>query len=169
MRIGELAERTGVPTKTIRYYEEIGLLPSPDRTPNGYREYDDAYVDLLHFIKDAQATGLTLTEIGSIVEHKQAGDSTCRHVLAMLEQHLLEIEAQIATLHSIRDQLVALCERARTLDPADCTDPIRCQTISTRVEDRRLARDKLLRRRPGPGRSGFSAGRSTRAEEPGRR
>lgn len=134
MRIGELAARTGVSTKTIRYYEDIGLMPRPDRAPNGYRDYGEEAVDRLRFIRDAQATGLTLTEIDSVLELREEGRPTCEHVAELLEQHLKDLDAQIATLQATREHLAALTERARHLDPATCTNPIRCQTISEATE-----------------------------------
>jgi MerR family transcriptional regulator, copper efflux regulator len=144
MKIGELAAQTGVSAKTIRYYEDIRLLPDPERTPNGYRDYAEESVELLKFIRDAQATGLTLAEITSIVEHKIAGDSTCDDVLQMLGDHLKDIEGQIATLTSMRMQLVDIFDQARDLDPADCTDSIRCQTISANTRAKRAAREAAL-------------------------
>ncbi|HIE21322.1 MAG TPA: heavy metal-responsive transcriptional regulator [Acidimicrobiia bacterium] len=130
MRIGELAQQTGVSTKTIRYYEDIGLLPPPEREPNGYRDYDQGALDRLRFIRDAQATGLTLTEIASILDLRGKGVATCHHVLNLLERHLEDLDRHIAKLKETRKQLVAITQRARSLNPADCTDPIRCQTIS---------------------------------------
>jgi DNA-binding transcriptional MerR regulator len=130
MRIGELAQQTGVSTKTIRYYEDIGLLPPPEREPNGYRDYDDGALERLRFIRDAQATGLTLTEIASILDLRGKGVATCHHVLNLLERHLEDLDRHIAKLKETRKQLVAITQRARSLNPADCTDPIRCQTIS---------------------------------------
>ncbi|MEO0495508.1 MAG: heavy metal-responsive transcriptional regulator [Actinomycetota bacterium] len=129
MRIGELGERCGVSTKTIRYYESIGLLASPARTPSGYREYDDAAVERLTFVRDAQATGLTLGEVASVLELKGSGEVACRHTMALVEGHLAEIDAQIAHLIAARAELAALADRARSLDPASCTDPNRCQVI----------------------------------------
>ena len=67
MRIGEIAELAGVTTKTVRYYERIGILPEPDRTPSGYRDYGVGTLERLRFIRDAQATGLSLAEIHSIL------------------------------------------------------------------------------------------------------
>ena len=130
MRIGELAGRTGVPTKTIRYYEDIGVLGEPDRAPNGYRDYPDEAVDRLAFVRDAQATGLTLTEIASILDLRSHGEATCHHVIELLERHLMALERHITTLRQTRQKLAALTERARSLDPADCFDPNRCQTIA---------------------------------------
>lgn len=133
MQIGELAQRTAVSTKTIRYYEQIGLLPEPLREPNGYRNYREDSVDRLRFIRDAQTTGLTLTEITSILEMRDQGETTCDHVADLLQRHLAEIERQIETLHRTRDQLRQATARAQSADPRGCTDPNRCQTIEVGV------------------------------------
>lgn len=130
MRIGELAQRTGTTTKTIRYYEEVGLLPEPDRDLNGYRDYPEDAVDRLKFIRDAQATGLTLTEITSILELRGQGEATCGHVIELLQRHMKALDGHIENLEETRKELAKLTERARSLDPADCVDPNRCQTIS---------------------------------------
>lgn len=131
MRIGELATLAGVPTKTIRYYEEIGVVPEPGRSPNGYRDYSEEAVDRLRFVKDAQQTGLTLTEIASLLDLRSKGVGTCAHVVDLLEGHLAGLERHIDKLLETRDQIVEMTDRARALDPADCTDPNRCQTIAT--------------------------------------
>ena len=131
MRIGELASRTGTTTKTIRYYEDIGLLLQPDRAANDYRDYPEEAVDRLHFVRDVQATGLTLTEIASILDLRSHGETTCHHVIDLLERHLAALDRHITTLRQTRRKLADLAQRARNLDPADCSDPNRCQTIST--------------------------------------
>ena len=131
MRIGVLAERTGVTTKTVRYYESIGLVAEPQRTPSGYREYDDDAVERLRFIRDAQSSGLSLSEIQSVLELKDAGARSCDHTTALLNRHLSEIDDQIDRLQVARAELVVLAERARGLDPAACTDPHRCQVIAS--------------------------------------
>ncbi|HZJ47679.1 MAG TPA: MerR family transcriptional regulator [Acidimicrobiia bacterium] len=130
MRIGELSGRTGVSAKAIRFYEEFGVLPEPRRAPNGYRDYDEDMVQRLRFVKDAQATRLSLTEIGTILDMRDRGDATCRHTLHLLEERLKDIGSQIRALEHTRIALTSLVERARRLDPADCTDPNRCQTIA---------------------------------------
>jgi len=129
MKIGEVAQRAGVSTKTIRYYENIGLLAEPARSANGYRDYDEPTISRLLFIRDAQATGLTLTEITSILELRDEGHSTCHHVIELLERHLADLDQHIATLRKTRDQLARMTHRAKSLDPTECTDPNRCQTI----------------------------------------
>jgi DNA-binding transcriptional MerR regulator len=130
MRIGTLAEHAGVTTKTIRYYESIHLLAEPLRTPSGYREYGDDAVQRLRFIRDAQLSGLSLAEIQSVLELKDAGARSCGHTMALLDRHLAEIDEQIARLEVARTDLLDLVGRARGLDPANCTDPHRCQVIA---------------------------------------
>lgn len=134
MRIGELASTSGVSDKTIRYYESIGLLPEPDRTAAGYRDYDDSAIGRLRFISDAQTTGLSLAEIASVLELKDAGAASCDHTRELLEFHLREIEGRIAALESTRTELHGLIERARGLSPSECTDPQRCQVIGRGID-----------------------------------
>jgi len=130
MKIGELGERCGVTTKTIRYYESINLLMAPERTPSGYRDYPDEAVERLRFIRDAQASGLRLAEIASVLELKGSGEGSCTHTTKLLKGHLLAIDEQIEQLTAARIQLAALAKRSDTLDPTNCTDPNRCQVIA---------------------------------------
>lgn len=131
MRIGSLADRSGVTTQTIRYYESIDLLDAPARTDSGYRDYRDDAVERLRFIRDAQAVGLTLAEVQTLLSMKDASVSTCGHTLAFLERHLSELDDQILRLQAVRSDMVELVERAGGLDPADCTDPNRCQVVGS--------------------------------------
>jgi DNA-binding transcriptional MerR regulator len=131
MQIGELARAAGVNTKTVRFYEEVGVLPPADRAPNGYRIYTPEAVERLAFVKEAQATGLTLEEITSVLELREQGASTCQHVLGLLERHLRELDVRIDVLRKTRRELAAMIERGRRLDPAECADPNRCQTIAS--------------------------------------
>jgi DNA-binding transcriptional MerR regulator len=141
MRIGELAQQTGLTTKTIRYYEQIGLMHEPDRHSNGYRDYGDDAVERLQFVRDAQAAGLTLAETGEILGMKAAGESTCGHTRALLERHLADIDAQIDRLLAARNALRVMAERADAMDPAACNDPARCQVIgATAAQDGRPVR-----------------------------
>ncbi len=130
MKIGELGDQCGVTTKTIRYYESIGLLEEPARTASGYRDYGTEAVERLQFIRDAQATGLTLSEIASVLELKGAGERSCAHTMTLIEAHVTAIDAQIEQLTAARRELSALSKRAKLLDPSGCTDPNRCQVIS---------------------------------------
>ncbi|HEU4318541.1 MAG TPA: heavy metal-responsive transcriptional regulator [Acidimicrobiia bacterium] len=138
MKIGQLAEATGVSTKAIRYYEDIGVLPRPDRAPNGYRIYDANIADRISFIQDAQSAGLSLLEIQMVLDLRDEGESTCGHVITALEMHLADVDRQMAELQRTRQRLENIVERARSLDPARCDDPNRCQTIPTTRRVREL-------------------------------
>jgi MerR family transcriptional regulator, copper efflux regulator len=120
MLIGELAAATGVPTKTIRYYETIGVLDPAQRTASGYRTYDGNTAARLGFIRAAQASGLTLGEIRSIVALRDRGVTPCSHVLELLTAHAADLDRRIAELRQLRGELKRLVERGRHLDPADC-------------------------------------------------
>jgi DNA-binding transcriptional MerR regulator len=82
LKIGELATVLGLNPKTIRYYEDIGLLPKPQRTVSGYRLYEAADVERLSFIGKAKAIGLTLEEIREISDARPDGQRPCEHVFA---------------------------------------------------------------------------------------
>jgi MerR family transcriptional regulator, copper efflux regulator len=132
VRIGELADRSGVAVKTIRYYEDIGVLDPPERTPSGYRDYDDPAIDRLAFIRAGQAVGLTLGEIRQVVGLRERGQAPCTHVVALLERRADEIGQRIAELQHLQGDLRRLATEAQGLDPADC-DPQRvCHVIAPR-------------------------------------
>jgi DNA-binding transcriptional MerR regulator len=113
VRIGELATELGINPKTIRYYEEIGLLPPAKRTDNGYRLYGDADRERLHFISKAKAVGLTLEEIGQILVLRRTGAPPCEHVVGLLDHKLRAVEEQLRTLSDFRTELLTLREEAR--------------------------------------------------------
>jgi len=132
VRIGELADRSRVGVKTIRYYEDIGVLDPPERTPSGYRDYDDPAIDRLAFIRAAQAVGLTLGEIRQVVALRERGQTPCTHVVALLERRADEIGQRVAELQDLQGVLRRLAAEAQGLDPADC-DPQRvCHVIAPR-------------------------------------
>jgi len=135
MKIGQLAERAGLSTKAIRYYETIGILPEPERAPNGYRSYSPATAERIAFIRDAQTAGLSLVEIQTVLELRDGGEATCGHVIASLQTHLDEVDRQMIELGRTKQRLSEIIDRARSLDPADCTDPNRCQTIPKESHD----------------------------------
>jgi MerR family transcriptional regulator, copper efflux regulator len=120
VRIGEVAGRSGVPAKTIRFWEDEHLLPPPDRTPAGYRDYGPAILERLAFIRNSQAAGLTLDHIRQVLDIRDGGQPPCVHVTGLIARRLGEVEARLAELTRARDQLAALAERAAEQDPADC-------------------------------------------------
>jgi len=120
MKIGEVAERSGVPAKTIRFWEDQRLLPAPARTPASYRDYDPAVLERLAFIRHAQAAGLTLEHIRQVLDIRDEGQPPCVHVAGLIARRLAEVEARLTELARARDQLAALVARAAAQDPADC-------------------------------------------------
>jgi len=130
VRIGELARRAGTSARTLRFYEQAGLLPAPLRTPSGYRDYDDAAVDRLAFVRAAQAAGLTLAEIREVVAVREAQGPPCAHVVGLLDRHADELDARIAELEATRAEVRRLRERAATLDPAACVDADVCNVLT---------------------------------------
>lgn len=129
MRIGEVAKATGVPPQTIRYYERRGLLPAPDRGTSGYRRYDQSTLTQLRFIRAAQAAGLTLVQIASILNLRRDGAIPCTHVHSLLLAKLDDVRARRAKLALLDDELQNLISRSDQLDPADCTDARICHII----------------------------------------
>lgn len=130
MRIGELADRAGVTVKTIRYYEDIGVLAAPERTASGYRDYHTAALDRLAFVRAAQSVGLTLGEIREIVALRDRGETPCEHVAELIERRAEEIEQRVAALQVLQGELTRLADRARSLDPANCRPNQVCHLIT---------------------------------------
>lgn len=130
VRIGEVAERSGVSEKTLRYYEEIGVVEEPPRTPANYRDYHGDVLDRLAFIAAAQRAGLTLGEIRSVVALRDRGETPCAHVLDLIGRRRAEVDGRIAELKRMRTELEALERRGRTLDPRDCAPSAVCHVIA---------------------------------------
>ena len=135
MLIRELAQRTGVSTKTIRYYESVGLLPCPQRASNHYRLYTEADVELLRFIIGARSLGYPVTEIAQFLAGRFDGSLPCQQVLISLEARLQEIERRIADLQVVRATLLQIQQEAASRpQPPTCDDQCVCHllTIATK-------------------------------------
>ena len=130
MLIGHLADTVGLPSQTIRFYERKGLLPEAERGANGYRNYDQSSPSRLRFIVAAQAAGLTLAEVGSIIKLRDDGTVPCTHVAELVDNKLSSVRERIRTLAALETELEALVERSHRLDPADCTDVEICHILS---------------------------------------
>lgn len=129
MRIGELADRAGISAKAIRYYEQVGILAPPARTPSGYRAYDPSVLGRLGFVRAAQALGFTLGEIRQVIAFRDEGTAPCGHVAGLLRQRAAELDRRIAELQQLRGELGRLAERAASLDPEDCPPERVCHVI----------------------------------------
>jgi DNA-binding transcriptional MerR regulator len=119
MRIGELANKLGINTKTIRYYEDIALIPAAPRSPAGYREYSDTDAARLKFIKTAQRLGLSLDEIGEILSLRDRGERPCAYVSDVINEQLRSVERRIAELRALRTELRDLRSAADTIPEVD--------------------------------------------------
>jgi DNA-binding transcriptional MerR regulator len=137
MRIGELARQSGVPATTLRYYEQLGLLPEPERTASGYRSYAEAAVDRLAFIRSAQAVGLTLAEAREVLGVRDGGEAPCRVVTQMVDRRHAEVRARIAELRVLERDLARLRDRAARLEPRDCDPSGVCHIIPRQGVERR--------------------------------
>lgn len=106
--IGTVAKESGIPIKTIRYYEEIGLLKSTGRTEGGFRLFSDDVFNRLKFIKRAQHLGLTLAEIKEFLDVHDQGKLPCEHIKSKLQDKLQDIDEQIHQLLILKQDLEQL-------------------------------------------------------------
>jgi MerR family copper efflux transcriptional regulator len=120
MNIGEAASATGLPAKTIRYYESIGLLPAPSRSNGNYRVYGEREVATLRFIQRARQLGFPLHEIGNLLSLWQDRNHRSADVKALAAERLHDIDRRIAELESIRATLQDLVARCHGDDRPDC-------------------------------------------------
>lgn len=129
MRIGALSAATGVAARTLRFWEAEGLLPDPGRTPSGYRDYPREAADRVAFIGRAQAAGLTLVRIRTVLAVRDGGEAPCTHVAAYVDERLSEVDVRLEELARTREQLVALRTRLEGLDPTDCAPERVCAAV----------------------------------------
>lgn len=126
LRIGELAAAVRLNPKTIRYYEAIGLLPTPQRTEAGYRLYGEYDRERLQFIRKAAAVGLSLQEIGELLGLRESGEQPCRHLGELVERKLVAVDDQIAALQAFREELIEVRNAATS---ERCEDGELCGVI----------------------------------------
>jgi len=121
MKIGALAEATGTPVETIRFYEREGLLPPPARAENNYRMYLPAHVERLAFVRQCRNLDMTLDEIRALIELREAPAQDCGEINALLDEHIDHVAQRIRELRALEKDLKAL--RARCASPhavAEC-------------------------------------------------
>jgi Cu(I)-responsive transcriptional regulator len=120
LSIGTLARRTGTKVQTIRYYEEIGLLPEPRRTQGGQRRYAAADLDRLAFIRHARQLGFTLETIRQLLDLADDPAKSCAEVDRIAQRQLREVERRIARLEALRAELGRMLEQCRRDTVAEC-------------------------------------------------
>lgn len=116
MTIGQLAKRVDLNRRTIRYYEQVGLLPAPSRSTGGYRLYEPADEERLRFIRGAQRLGLSLGEIKETLAFRERGDRPCRYVAGVLQQRLDDVDRQLRELRPFKRELTTLVNRMEAND-----------------------------------------------------
>ncbi len=120
MNIGEAARASGVSAKTIRYYEEIGLIDAANRDANGYRDYSRADAELLRFIRHARAVGFGIKECRMLVALYRDPNRHSRDVKALAQAKIAEIDRRIAEFQHMRGELAALAAACPGDDDPEC-------------------------------------------------
>ncbi|MCZ4288249.1 Cu(I)-responsive transcriptional regulator [Hoeflea alexandrii] len=119
MNIGEASGATGLPVKTIRYYEDIGLI-KPDRAANGYRDYGGKDVHRLAFIQRSRSLGFTIDECRSLLSLYEDKERASSDVKALALDKIREIDRKLGELKSLRATLKTLAEHCHGDDRPDC-------------------------------------------------
>lgn len=131
LTVGQLARATGVPAKTIRYYEQVGVLPAPHRSATGYRQYTQRDVHRLLFIRRARALGLSLFSIKAFSAELDGGQCLAMRprLKHLVTEQLRLVRAQIAECQLLEQQLAQVLQRLLTIPPSDHADGCRCLEI----------------------------------------
>ena len=153
--IGDLALRAGCKVQTVRYYEQIGLLPLPARTAGNQRVYSDAHTDRLAFIRHSRELGFSLDSIRTLLALSDDPNRSCEQADRIARAHLLDVDARIESLAVLKGELERMIRQCRRGKIAECriievlADHAKC---STQDHHRRpLAADSLsskVRRKP---------------------
>ncbi|CCV05766.1 HTH-type transcriptional regulator hmrR [Mesorhizobium metallidurans STM 2683] len=110
LRIGEVAERTGTNTPTIRYYEEIGLLPRPDRQEGNQRRYGDDAVKRLTFIRRCRDFGFSIEQVRTLTSLVQDRSRSCFEARDLAQQHLTEVRVKLKELRELEKSIAGFVE-----------------------------------------------------------
>ena len=120
MRIGELSKEAGCDVETVRYYERIGLLPEPERTPSGYRTYGTQHLERLQFIRHCRTLQMPLAEIGTLLSLQAQPAQEYNEINDLLDHHIQRIQEQMTSLTTLKAKLVEL--RCKCNLPASIRD-----------------------------------------------
>jgi len=117
---GSLAKQTGVNIETIRYYENIGLMPAPPRTAGGHRIYDEILLKRLSFVRRCRELGFSLDELRGLLELVDGGRYSCAEVLESVQAHLQRINGKIRDLRKMQKTLRELSKQCTGEDVPGC-------------------------------------------------
>lgn len=118
--IGFLANKTNVKVETIRYYEKVGVMPDPPRSPSGYRVYKDAHVQRLYFIRRCRQLGFAMDEIRDLLSLVDLNTYTCSEVSALTLNHASMVKAKIADLRRLEKTLLQIASQCTGVDVPNC-------------------------------------------------
>jgi len=120
MNIGSVARVTGLPAKTIRYYETAGLISPPARAENGYRQYQKSDIETLNFIVQARQLGFSIKDVANLLELWNDRERASVDVKEMTLKQIDKIDQKISELQAVRATLTNLAERCHGDDRPDC-------------------------------------------------
>jgi len=132
--IGQVTDLSGIPIRTIRYYESLGLINSLRRTEGGFRQFSLDVLTRLAFIKRAQNLGLSLEEIGNILQVYDQGQAPCGEIKEKLEEKVLQIDQQIDQLLTLRSEIEGLLSGWKNL--SDHHEETICPIIQNKTYSR---------------------------------
>ncbi len=131
MRIGEAARTAGLETSAIRYYEANGIVPEPQRTAAGYRDYEAVDVELLRFVRRLRSLELPLDDIREIVSLRSDGQAPCAQVRAAITREATAIDRRIDDLGRLRDELTRLQAAADRIGDDDWPTSCVCHVLES--------------------------------------
>ncbi|GAB3245111.1 Cd(II)/Pb(II)-responsive transcriptional regulator [Chitinimonas naiadis] len=137
MKIGELAQVAQCTVETIRYYEKEGLLSEPERTAANYRSYGELHVERLRFIRNCRALDMTHGEIRALLGLMDKPDDGCGAINHLLDDHIGHVDARIAELLQLKQQLTLLrqqCQTERTTDACGILHGLATMETETKAE-----------------------------------
>ncbi|WP_421781723.1 Cu(I)-responsive transcriptional regulator [Kiloniella litopenaei] len=120
MKIGQVSEASGLPAKTIRYYESIGLIEPAGRTSSGYRAYQAKDIETLKFIQRSRSLGFSINEVSALLALWNDRNRASAQVKELAKQHVADMDRKIAELQSMKDTLSNLIEKCQGDHRPDC-------------------------------------------------
>ncbi len=118
--IGNVSKRVGIKVPTLRYYEEAGLIPAPNRSSGQQRRYTDKDVERLLFVKHARQLGFSLAAISSLLELSENGERECEKIHELAESHLSSVKDKLLLLRGLEDELQRIVDGCAAGHVGDC-------------------------------------------------